>query len=44
MFDYVKGWYEQGIYDKEDVALFVPSVISQGQYRDITGSEYEQEE
>lgn len=41
MFKIIKRYYDRGIYSKENVAVFVASgKITEGQYREITGTEY----
>lgn len=37
---YIKQYYEMGLYTKDDVKVFVPSMITSDEYKEITGEEY----
>ena len=41
MFKIVKRYYDRGIYDKDDVAVFVKAgKLTADEYKEITGEEY----
>lgn len=37
---YIKQYYEMGLYTKDDVKVFVPSMITSDEYKEITGEDY----
>lgn len=41
MHDIVIGWYKMGIISDDDLKVYVPTYITQEEYKELTGLDYE---